>query len=255
MIGLFDSGIGGLTVLKSLKEKLPNSSFIYLGDTARLPYGTKSPETISRYTKQNIHFLKKQGVNTVISACHSASSSILIYNITDSLPLYNVIEPSCAEALKISKSKKIGLMATQATVDGGQYHKLIPPPYELFAQSCPLLVPLVESGWVHDPITEAVVERYVRPLIEKKVDVIILGCTHFPILKEVIQKVVGPQIKLVDPGESIANQLEKTQPATKAKAELKIFLTDQSPHFVRLAKNLLSSEDLKITQVDLDTVS
>lgn len=259
MIGLFDSGIGGLTVLKSLKEKLPQSSFIYLGDTARLPYGTKSPETISRYTKQNIHFLKQQGVNIVISACHSASSSILIYNITDSLPLYNVIEPSCLEAIKISQSKKIGLMATQATVDGGQYHKLIPPPYELYAQACPLLVPLVESGWVQDPITEAIVERYAKPLIEKNVDVIILGCTHFPILKQVIQKVVGPKVTLVDPGESIATQLQKTHSLnsikTQTPAELKIFLTDQSPHFVRLAKNLLSSENLKITQVDLDTVS
>jgi glutamate racemase len=166
-----------------------------------------------------------------------------------------VIEPSCQEALKISQSKKIGLMATQATVDGGQYHKLIPPPYELYAQSCPLLVPLVESGWTEDPITEAIVKRYVEPLIKKNVDVIILGCTHFPILKQVIQKAIGPKITLVDPGESLADQLKKTQTSTAVASELKIFLTDKSPHFVQLAKNLLSSDNLKITQVDLDTVS
>ncbi len=255
MIGLFDSGIGGLTVLSSLKKSLPEESFIYLGDTARLPYGTKSPETIRRYTRQNIHFLKSQGVDVVVSACHSASSSILLYNITDDLPLFNVIEPSCIEAQKKSTTKKIGLMATQATVDGGQYKKRIAAGYELFSQSCPLLVPLVESGWVDDPITEAVIKRYVAPLLEKNVDVIILGCTHFPILRPLIQKAVGSNIQLIDPGESLADLL-KQRPITKnPKTKLEIFLTDESPHFVRLAQTLLDDKSIKITQVDLDPLS
>lgn len=255
MIGLFDSGIGGLTVLSSLKKSLPEESFIYLGDTARLPYGTKSPETIRRYTRQNIHFLKTQGVDVVVSACHSASSSILFYNITDDLPLYNVIEPSCLEAQKKTKSKKIGLMATQATVDGGQYKKRFPNDFELISQACPLLVPLVESGWVEDPITEAVIARYVEPLLAKNVDVIILGCTHFPILKPLIQKAVGPQIQLIDPGESLADLLIQRPMTKNPKTKLEIFLTDESSHFVRLAQTLLNDKSLKITQVDLDPLS
>lgn len=255
MIGLFDSGIGGLTVLSSLKKSLPNESFIYLGDTARLPYGTKSPETIRRYTQQNIHFLKQQGVDVVISACHSASSSILYYGITDSLPLFNVIEPSCLEAQLKSKNKKIGLMATQATVDGGQYNQRIPAPFELFTQACPMLVPLVESGWLEDEVTEAIVRRYVEPLKAQGVDVIILGCTHFPLLRKVIQKVAGPEVQLVDPGESLAELLITKKPTPKNKNLLKIYLTDESPHFVRLAKTILKDESLQITQVDLDTLS
>jgi glutamate racemase len=255
MIGLFDSGIGGLTVLSSLKKALPKDSFIYLGDTARLPYGTKSPETIQRYTKQNIRFLKNQGVDVVVSACHSASSSILQYNIQDDIPLYNVIAPSCEEAKLKTKSRKIGLLATQATVDGGQYHKLISAPYELYAQASPLLVPLVESGWIDDVITEAVIARYVQPLLDQKVDVIILGCTHFPLLKHMIQKIVGPGVSLVDPGDSLAELLKKSSMPVTTAEPLKIFLTDQSPHFVRLAKNLLSDATLKITQVDLTPLS
>lgn len=256
MIGLFDSGIGGLTVLNSLQKALPQENFIYLGDTARLPYGTKSPETIKRYTQQNIHFLKKRGVNLVVSACHSASSSILLFNITDTLPILNVIEPSCIEAQKKSKTKKIGLMATQATVDGGQYKKLIQAPYDLVSQACPLLVPLVESGWTEDPITLAVIERYTRPLLEKNVDVIILGCTHFPILKPLIQKVVGDNITLIDPGETMVPLVKSFLKSTpQQQSSLQIYLTDQSPHFVQLAEKILTRSQLKITQVDLEPLS
>lgn len=254
MIGLFDSGIGGLTVLKSLKTLVPEQDYVYLGDTARLPYGTKSPEIIRRYTQQNIQFLKKQGVHTVISACHSASSSILIYNIQDAkVPVYNVIEPSCHEALLKSKNKKIGLMATQATVDGGQYKKLINSPFELFSQPCPLLVPLVESGWLDDSVTDQVIARYTKPLIAAGVDVIILGCTHFPLLKEAIQKNVGPGVTLVDPGEILAQKIER-QKIKDTSSSLKIFLTDNSPHFVKMAEQILPQLKLEITQVDLDPV-
>ncbi len=250
MIGLFDSGIGGLTVLKSLQEKMPNESFVYLGDTARLPYGTKSPETILRYTKQNVQFLKQQGVHTVVSACHSASSSILFYDLKDEdVDLYNVIEPSCSEAQSLTKTQRIGLMATQATVEGGQYHKRISTP--LFAQACPLLVPLVEAGWINDPISEMVVEKYVTPLLADSVDVIILGCTHFPLLKPLIQKKVGSQVRLVDPGETLATLLAKKSIATKQSPQLKIFLTDESQHFVRLAQQILNDQNLHIQKIDL----
>jgi glutamate racemase len=250
MIGLFDSGIGGLTVLQSLQKILPKDEYIYLGDTARLPYGTKSPETIKRYTQQNIAFLKAKGVDTIISACHSASSSILQFKIRESIPLLNVIEPSCRDAMRLSRTKKIGLMATQATVDAGQYAALIGGAFELVPQACPLLVPLVECGWTDDAVTEQIVERYVKPLIAKKVDVIILGCTHFPLLRGVIQKKVGSQIQLVDPGESLALEIQKMGRKPQGPS-LAVYLTDNSPHFVSTAERILPEQKLAITQVDL----
>jgi glutamate racemase len=251
VIGLFDSGIGGLTVLKSLQRYLPNEPFIYLGDTARLPYGTKSSETISRYTQQNISFLNEKGVDLIISACHSASSAILQYNIKGPVTLLNVIEPACSEAMRESKNKKIALMATQATVDAGQYQRLLQAPFELFSAACPLLVPLVESGWTNDIITDQIIERYTRPLLDHGVDTIILGCTHFPLLKESIQKIVGPHIKLVDPGDCLAQQILNMNRTTGVGQKLHVYLTDESPHFVKTAQSILPGQDLQLSQVDL----
>lgn len=249
MIGLFDSGIGGLTVLGSLQKLLPRQKYIYLGDTARLPYGTKSPETIRRYTQQNISFLKQKGVDVIVSACHSASSSILQFQITDPLPLLNVIEPSCREAMALSQTKKIGLLATQATVDGGQYTRLIQSPYQLIPQAAPLLVPLVECGWTDDSITEQVIERYLQPLRSEKVDVLILGCTHFPLLRKSIER-LWPDLKLVDPGDSLARQILSLS-LPQQEPSLSVFLTDNSPHFLRTAQRILPEQKLAITQVDL----
>ena len=254
MIGLFDSGIGGLTVLKSLQKAIPGQTYAYLGDTARLPYGTKSSDTILRYTQQNIAFLKSRGVKIIVSACHSASSAILQYNISAPVPLYNVIEPACEEAMAATQNKKIALLATQATVDAGQYQKLIASPYQLFSKACPLLVPLVESGWLDDKITDQIIERYVKDLLEKDVDVMILGCTHFPLLKEAIQKVVGPKVKLIDPGDCLAQLIMAEMSLEKkptGKGHLDIFLTDKSPHFIKTAQSILPDQNLVLSQVDL----
>ena len=251
MIGLFDSGIGGLTVLKSLQNFLPNEQYIYLGDTARLPYGTKSPETIQRYTEQNIHFLNDKKVDLIVSACHSASSAILQFKIQGPVPLFNVIEPSCVEAMKETRNNKIGLLATQATVDAGQYQKLIDDSYDLFSQSGPMLVPLVEAGWTNDPITDQIIKRYTDPLMAKGVDTIILGCTHFPLLKSSIQKIVGPEVKLIDPGYCLAERILAVQGQATSSGSLEIFLTDKSPHFIKTAQAILPNQNLKLSQVDL----
>lgn len=251
MIGLFDSGIGGLTVLKSLLELLPNEDYIYLGDTARLPYGTKSQETIKRYTEQNIHFLESHGVDIVISACHSASSSILKYKITSKKPIFNVIEPSCLSAQEITKNKRIGLLATAATVNAGQYSELITSPYQLISQSAPLLVPLVENNWINDDITRSIIERYITPFKHGSVDVVILGCTHYPLLAAEIQKALGPAIKLIDPGLCLAKKILSLYPNKTGQKTIKIFLTDESPFFTHLAQNILKMEHLTIHQVDL----
>lgn len=287
MIGLFDSGIGGLTVLKSLIEILPNEDYIYLGDTARLPYGTKSQETIKRYTEQNIHFLEAKGVDLVVSACHSASSSILKYKIRSQKPLYNVIEPACADALQQTSTKKIGLLATAATVRAGQYNELITTPYKLFAEPAPLLVPLVENNWLEDIITDLTLERYCAPLKVAEVDTVILGCTHYPLLQKAIGKCFGSRINMIDPGKSLAQKisLELTTTNTKKNSSnlsqkialnapgefsavvsketsqssipttppkpLQIFLTDQSAFFVQLAEVILGRKNLDIQQIDL----
>lgn len=251
MIGLFDSGIGGLTVLKSLLEILPQEDYIYLGDTARLPYGTKSQDTVRRYTEQNIHFLEKKGVDCVVSACHSASSSILKYNISSRIPLYNVIEPACSEAKKQSATKTIGLLATATTVRAGQYHKLIDTPYTLVAESAPLLVPLVENNWIDDDITRMVIARYVEPLIKSKADAVILGCTHYPLLSAHIKKALGDECALIDPGTCLAQQIASQTQTKSSRGKVQIFLTDQSPFFTQLAEQILGKTDLQIQQVDL----
>lgn len=249
MIGLFDSGIGGLTVLAQLHQTFPHIKYVYLGDTARLPYGTKSPETIRKYTEQNIDFLAKKGVTHIISACHSASSAVLQFQIQSRLPLLNVIEPSCLDAKKKSKNKKIGLLATQATVDAGQYQKLISQPFVLKSQAAPLLVPLVESGWLEDSITDQIITRYVGPLLNADIDTLILGCTHFPLLKKSIQKAVGPHVQLIDPAESLAELLRAT-PIIEGHG-IDLFLTDTSPHFVKVAHQLLKDTPCTISHVDL----
>lgn len=251
MIGLFDSGIGGLTVLKSLLKTLPHEDYVYLGDTARLPYGTKSQETIRRYTEQNIHFLESKGVDLVISACHSASSSILQYKMTSRLPLYNVIEPACEEALMKSKNKKVGLLATATTVRAGQYHELIKTPYTLFAQPAPLLVPLVENNWLIDPITDMIIDRYTAPLKKENVDSIILGCTHYPLLSESLERNLGPSIHLIDPGACLASKIAQKISSPKTKGSITLFLTDHSAFFTQLAENILGIKNLHIQQMDL----
>lgn len=251
MIGLFDSGIGGLTVLKSLQAFLPDQPYIYLGDTARLPYGTKSPDTIHRYTQQNITFLKNKGVDIIVSACHSASSAILQFDIKAPVPLLNVIEPACTEAMKASRNKKIALIATQATVDAGQYQRMIKSPFQLYSKACPMLVPLVETGWLDDKITDQIIERYMADLLKENVDTIILGCTHFPLLKNAIQKAVGPHVKLIDPGDCLAEQILAMNTQGSSGHTLNVYLTDKSPHFVKTAQSILPNQNLHLEQVDL----
>lgn len=251
MIGLFDSGIGGLTVLKSLLEILPNEDYVYLGDTARLPYGTKSQETIKRYTEQNIHFLESKGVDLVISACHSASSSILMFDILSTKPLLNVIEPACSEALAKTKSKKIGLLATATTVRAGQYNKLIQAPYTLYAESAPLLVPLVENNWLEDEVTDMIIARYVAPLKAANVDAVILGCTHYPLLAKAIKNALPANCALIDPGLCLAQKIAKNRPQKTTAGTVKIFLTDQSLFFTQLAEQILGKKNLSIEPVDL----
>jgi glutamate racemase len=265
-IGLFDSGIGGLTVLKSLVTSFPQETFIYLGDTARLPYGSKSPETIERYLRQNIRFLVERGVKAVVVACNTASTVLLNRPKTDfdfPVPVYNVIEPGAETAIAASKQKRIGVLGTRATVAAQAYVRAlhhIDPKAVVFQQACPLLVPLVEEGWDQDPLTNLVIYRYLAPLLEQKVDTLILGCTHYPALRDGISRVAGPNIALVDSAEAIAARIQSDiqyghLKGGKAARELILLTTDASPGFEEVAARLMNPTAIPALQaVDIGAV-
>ena len=189
-IGVFDSGVGGLTVVTALRRRLPRESILYLGDTARLPYGSKSPDTVLRYTRRNIEFLTERGVKAVVVACNTASALALPdLDSGTGIPTWGVIEPGARKAAEVSRGK-VGIIATEATVRSDAYARelrRLRPDLEILSRACPLLVPLVEEGWHDDPVTEEVAQRYLAPLLEAGIDTLVLGCTHYPLLKTVLQ--------------------------------------------------------------------
>jgi glutamate racemase len=262
-IGLFDSGIGGLTVLKSLLMHFPQESFIYLGDTARLPYGSKSPTTIERYLRQNIRFLNEQNVKAVVVACNSASTVLLEGEPEFAVPVYNVIEPGAATALKASQGKRIGVLGTKATVNAKAYvrsiHRL-DHTATVFQQACPLLVPLVEEGWEDDPLTNLVIYRYVTPILQAGIDTLILGCTHYPALRAGIARVTGPGVALIDSAEAIAHAIRRDIESEKlgagsTRALLRLMTTDTSPSFAEVASRLMHPHEIpELECVDIGTI-
>ncbi len=243
-IAVFDSGVGGLTVLTALKKRWPSQDFIYLADTARLPYGSKSLHTIRQYVEQNIRFLTSEfKPRAVVIACNSASTAILESPVAASVPVFNVVEPGARKAVESTKSQRIGVLGTRATVFSEAYPKAIRklnPSVEVFQQPCPLWVPLVEEGWIDDPVTNLIVFRYANAIAQKKIDTLILGCTHFPVLSATIQRAVGPDVKLVDssPGliEDLAKDVIKIPQGT---GKLQIYCTDFSPRLEETMRLLL----------------
>ena len=261
-IGLFDSGIGGLTVLRSLMSHLPSESFVYLGDTARLPYGSKSPATIEKYLTQNIRFLCGLDVKTIVVACNSASTVLLGKEPAFDVPVYNVIEPGAKAALNASIGKRIGVLGTKATIAARAYTTAIHAldrDAHVFGQACPLLVPLVEEGWEDDPLTNLVIYRYLNPIVQNKIDTLILGCTHYPALRTGIMKVAGPSIEIVDSAEVIATMLRADLESGRLKpsqnsSPLKIMTTDVSESFREVAARLMRPHAIPELQlVDIGT--
>jgi glutamate racemase len=249
-IGVFDSGLGGLTVLRALKTNFPNENYIYLGDTARLPYGTKSSETISRYLDQTMAYLIQRKVKALVVACNSASSALIEFPRDTAVPVYNVIEPGAKAAIEASTSFRIGILATRATIRGNAYVKalkLLNPQVSCFQQAAPLLVPLVEEGWVDDPLTNLVLHRYLQPVLKSGIDTLILGCTHYPILRKAIQNVCGSSITLVDSGQSLSEQIREDindslllPRSDNSDGYIEILSTDSGEHFKQQAEAILS---------------
>jgi glutamate racemase len=210
---MFDSGIGGLTVLKAIMGRLPNESLIYFGDTARLPYGTKSKDTVTRFSMEIVDFLLTKKPKIIIIACNTASAySLGEIEAAVEIPVVGVIDPGAAAALAATRNKRIGVIGTRATILSGAYLNAIQakePEAKVFSKACPLFVPLIEEGWIDNSETYGIAEEYLRYLVECKVDTVILGCTHYPLLKGVIQKIVGADVALVDSAEETAKAVER----------------------------------------------
>lgn len=247
-IALFDSGLGGLTVLKALALALPHENFVYLGDTARLPYGSKTPQTIRRYGEQILRvLLQRYGPKAFVIACNSASTQFP-EGEWEGRPLFNVIDPGVEAALQATENGRIGVLGTRTTVQSGEYEKRIKKAaaaagrtVECFSQPCPLLVPLAEEGWIDDPITNLIAHRYLQPLMEKGVDTVILGCTHFPILLPSIRKSASGRA-LVECGPTLAERMKAhfpPSPQSLESGEVRIVLTDSSERSQALSRELL----------------
>lgn len=263
-IGVFDSGVGGLTVVSALMRRLPTETILYLGDTARLPYGTKSPETIRRYTQRNVSFLESRGVKAVVVACNTASA-IAVDRREAEPPVWGVIEPGSAAAIAVAR-RSVGVLGTESTIASGAYERTIQrlrPDLEVHGKACPLFVPLVEEGWVEDEVTEMVAKRYLQPLIDRGIDTLVLGCTHYPVLAPLLQRIVGSDIQVVDPAQEVAEQVARelanrhceANPSNSAvDLDHHFCVTDSGPRFQRLANQILSASGIVKAAFSLEWV-
>lgn len=211
-IGVFDSGVGGLTVAREIMRNLPNEDIVYFGDTARVPYGSKSKDNIIRYSRQIIHFLQTKGVKAIVIACNTASA-LALEAVKDEfdIPIIGVVEPGARAALAVTQTKKIGVIGTEATVRSAMYEKIIQgtrPDVEVLAKACPLFVPLVEEGFKKHHVTDEIIDYYLASLKESDIDALILGCTHYPLLRSKIREYVGEKITLVNPAYETAMDLK-----------------------------------------------
>ncbi len=251
-IGIFDSGIGGLTVVRAIRRLLPCEDIIYLGDTARVPYGTKSPETVIQFAREDARFLLRQRIKAIVVACNTVSAWALpeLERICK-VPVFGVIEPGVSSALQRTKNYRIGVIGTNATINSRSYTAAIMAQVKkakVFAKACPLLVPLVEEGWINHKVTLEVLSIYLKPLLNKNIDTLVLGCTHYPLLKSEIKKITGTEIALVDSAQSCAESVKVKlenrgllHPSTDRKGNVTVYVTDAPEHFTRLADRFLGS--------------
>ncbi|HXR24321.1 MAG TPA: glutamate racemase [Candidatus Binataceae bacterium] len=250
-IGVFDSGIGGLTVLKELVEALPAEDFIYLGDTARLPYGTKSAEVILRYSRENTEFLLAKGIKLLVIACNTASAVALHEIARDTIvPVTGVIEPGARAAAAASRSGKIGVIGTEATIASGAYTRALQqlrPGVEIYTRACPLLVPLVEEGWTDNTIAEQTVAYYLESLKTSGIDTLLLGCTHYPLLRDLFRRVLGPGVRIVDSASATASVVgerlaELRLGRLRGMGSQSFFVTETPERFVRVGRRFLGPQ-------------
>jgi len=277
-IGIFDSGVGGLTVYRALHERLPSERYVYLGDTARVPYGTKSLSTVERYAIENARFLEARGVKLLVVACNTASALALpAIRRGVSVPVVGMIEPGARAAVGVaSEPGRVGVIATESTVKSGAYREAIrglAPGVEVTERACPLFVALAEEGWAETDVARAVAEEYLRELREREVSALVLGCTHYPILRRVIQESVGAGVRLIDSGEAAAEAVEDLiereglrRTATQELRDLReagarerflcddldhFYVTDAAERFAHVAERFLGSVPRRLEAVEV----
>jgi glutamate racemase len=262
-IGIFDSGVGGLTVLRAVRERLPRESVIYLGDTARVPYGTKSRATIERYAVEDAAFLADKGVKTIIVACNTASAmSRERLRAEFDVPLLSVLGPGARMAARVTRNGRIGVIATEATVESGAYERAIRESagdreVEIISRACPLFVPLVEEGETDSQIARMVAEQYLAPLRENRIDTLVLGCTHYPLLKRVIGETIGSEVSLVDSAQATAEETEQLLAKhgllneSREAGASRFYVTDAANRFHRIAERILGERPEHLEAVEV----
>ena len=263
-IGVFDSGVGGLTVVKEIMHQIPGESIIYFGDTARVPYGSKSKATIIRYTRQIIRFLLSKNVKAIVIACNTASAFALetVQKEFD-IPIIGVIKPGANMAASSTKNGSIGIIGTEGTIRSQIYNEYLSelnPQVNVYGKACPLFVPLVEEGWTEDDVTYQIAKRYISSLIECNIDTLVMGCTHYPLLRDVIKRVVGDEVILVNPALETAKSLKELLMNqdllnTSSEVEHKFYVSDGAEKFRVFANSILPCDVIETTDVDIESLS
>lgn len=258
-IGVFDSGVGGLTVAREIMRNLPGEKMVYFGDTARVPYGSKSRETVLRYSRQIVRFLETQGVKAIVVACNTASALALeVIREEIDIPIIGVVKPGAKVAASVTRNKKIGLIGTRGTVSSNLYQTIVQEydaQIQVIGQPCPLLVPLVEEGWLKDEVTVEVARRYLEPLLKQGVDTLILGCTHYPLLRSLMRELVGEEVTLVNPayetaralGELLKEEGLDNDREEKEEFPYRFYVSDAEERFQEFANSILPY-DVKMTK-------
>lgn len=264
-VGVFDSGVGGLTVAREIMRQLPNEKIVYFGDTARVPYGSKSKDTILRYSRQIVRFLKTKGVKAIVVACNTASALALeeIRHEID-MPIIGVVKPGAKVAVEKTVNGKVGVIATEATISSGLYTDYIKAQDDkiiVYGKACPLFVPLVEEGWLKDSVTEEVAGRYLSELKNENIDTLVLGCTHYPLLRNMIGKLMGDEVTLVNPAYetavSLGELLEKEGLAAGnenryASEMYDFYVSDAAEKFKKFANSILPFRIENISQINIE---
>lgn len=263
-VGVFDSGVGGLTVAREIMRQLPNENIVYFGDTARVPYGSKSKDNIIRYSRQIINFLKTKNVKAIVIACNTASALALdVVREEIDIPIIGVVEPGARAALEVTQTKKIGVIGTEATIRSAMYEKIIQghdSEATVIGKACPLFVPLVEEGFAKHKVTEEIIDYYLASLLETDIDSLILGCTHYPLLRSRIREYVGDRITLVNPAYETAMDLKKLLENSNMEntgegqehASYSFYVSDAADKFKQFANSILPYDIETTKQINIE---
>lgn len=260
-IGVFDSGIGGLTVVRALLHHLPNENIVYFGDTARVPYGPKSPQVVREYAAQDTDVLLQQNVKMIIIACNTVSAVALdVVQEKSKVPVVGVIQPGAEAAVRASVKKRVGIIGTVGTIASNAYTnaiRQINPAVQVFGQACPLFVPLAEEGWIHHKATELIAKEYLFPLTLEKIDTLVLGCTHYPLLTDIIRKVVHNSMTLIDSGEATAEVVARIldekglRNPSKLKPNLQFYVSDVPHKFSEVGERFLGQKLGRVRRISM----